>query len=301
MLPRLEGYAVARLGAEDAAALVATSADLTRLEATVLARSDLRAALADTSVPGAIRGRVLGDLLEGKVTPDARALAVYAAQSAPAQDVAKNLAELAQLAHARREARHTLGPLGHTESRQRIGGYADALLESLAADEYPRVEGELFAWARAIEANRELRRLLQDRDAPVAARAGTTADLLADRVHPVTRRLAVFTVEGGRARDVIGSLDYLVDYVAMARQWRVARVHTARPLDDATTSELAFNLADLTGQNVEIQVAEEPDLLGGILVEVGDLRLDATTRGRLGALRDQVLAGSAGAGSPSSH
>ncbi|HEV2427555.1 MAG TPA: F0F1 ATP synthase subunit delta [Acidimicrobiales bacterium] len=300
MLPRLEGFTVAQLGEEDAATLAVTSEDLERLVATVLGSSRLRAALSDTSVPGPTRGRVLGDLLEGKVSPRARTLAVYAAQVAAAQDVVRNLDELARLAHLRHEERHVLEPLGHSESRQRVGGYADALLESLPVEEFSRVEGELFAWARAIEGSRELRRLLQDRDAPVAMRASATTQLLADRVHPVTQRLAVFTVEGGRARDVIGTLDYLVDYVARARDWRVARVHAARPLTEAATSDLAFSLADLTGQDVEIQVTDEPDLLGGILVEVGDLRLDATTRGRLGALRDQVLAG-AGATASSTH
>lgn len=300
MLSRIEGYAVARLGAVDAAARDRAAQDLERLESTLLGSSRLRAVLADTSVPGPTRGRVLADLLEGKVGPEARSLAVYAAQVAPAQDVAINLAELSRLAHLRREDRLSLEPLGHTASRQRVGGYADALLEGLGAEEYPTVEHELFSWARAIEANRELRRLLQDRDAPVEVRAGATSSLLAGRVHPVALRLAVFVVEGGRARDVIGALDYLVDYVARARDWRVARVHTARPLDESAASELAVSLADLTGRDVEVQVAEEPDLLGGILVEVGDLRLDATTRGRLADLRDQVMAG-ASAGTPSTE
>ena len=46
-----------------------------------------------------------------------------------------------------------------------------------------------------------------------------------------------------------------------------------------------------TGKSVELQIAEDPALLGGVLVEVGDLRLDATTRGRLGALHDAVASG----------
>jgi F0F1-type ATP synthase delta subunit len=42
---------------------------------------------------------------------------------------------------------------------------------------------------------------------------------------------------------------------------------------------------------VELQIAEDPSLLGGVLVEIGDLRLDASTRGRLGALHDAVANG----------
>ena len=47
----------------------------------------------------------------------------------------------------------------------------------------------------------------------------------------------------------------------------------------------------MTGKNVELQIAEDTSLLGGVLVEVGDLRLDASTKGRLGALRDAVTSG----------
>jgi F-type H+-transporting ATPase subunit delta len=89
----------------------------------------------------------------------------------------------------------------------------------------------------------------------------------------------------------VGTLDYLVNYVARARDWRVARVHTARALNESSQDQLVHSLSALTGKSVELQIADEPDLLGGVLVEIGDLRLDATTKGRLGALRDVVSSG----------
>ena len=115
--------------------------------------------------------------------------------------------------------------------------------------------------------------------------------MLGDKVDPVTLALARFTISGGRSRDVVGTLDYLVDYVANARNWRVARVHTARPLDEQSRADLVTSLSSLTGKDVELQVADSPELLGGVLVEIGDLRLDATTRARLAALRDAVSPG----------
>jgi F-type H+-transporting ATPase subunit delta len=93
---------------------------------------------------------------------------------------------------------------------------------------------------------------------------------------------------GGRPRDVVGTLDYLVDYVARSRDWRVARVHAARALDTSIQDDLVQSLHALTGRDVDLQIVEEPDLLGGILVEIGDLRLDATTKGRLGVLHEAV-------------
>jgi F-type H+-transporting ATPase subunit delta len=112
--------------------------------------------------------------------------------------------------------------------------------------------------------------------------------LLGGKVNNVTLRLAKYVIAGGRPRDVVGTLDYLVDYVARARDWRVARVFSARELTEENQSQLVSSLATLTGKSVELQIAQQPDLLGGVLVEVGDLRLDATTKGRLGALHDAV-------------
>ncbi|MFI5036079.1 MAG: F0F1 ATP synthase subunit delta [Acidimicrobiales bacterium] len=292
MLPKIEGYAAALWGSLDRASLVASVDGLRRLEQTVLARSDLRAVLSDTSIPGPVRGEVVRDLLTGKVDDATIRLAVYSAAVAPAQDVTHSWSELAQAGHVLMDTGHfDQSALSLMDARRRVSGYADALLVDVDVSEFATIEEELFRWARTVEANRELRRLLLDRDAPLEARVGATEDLLGGRVADATLRLARFVIVGGRPRDVVGTLDYLVDYVALVRDWRVARVHTARPLDDASVADLVASLHGLTGQNVELQVAEEPDLLGGILVEVGDLLLDATTRGRLATLHDDVASG----------
>src|ERR1700689_459578 len=95
MLPKLEGYAAARLGSLDAAALATVSGELASLEQTVLGRADLRAVLTDTSIASAARGLIVHDLLSGKVHDVTLQVAVYAAGHVAAQDVPHALAELA--------------------------------------------------------------------------------------------------------------------------------------------------------------------------------------------------------------
>jgi F-type H+-transporting ATPase subunit delta len=292
MLPKLEGYAAALLGALDDATLTTVVNELTSLERAVLAQPELRGLLSDTSLTGVVRGQVLADLLEDKVHVETRRVAVYAATVAPAQEVTPAIGELAQAALVLYETgalnQRSLGLLA---ARRRVAGYADALLEELATDDFPRIEEELFRWARTVEENLELRRVLLDRDAPLGSRLGLIEQLLSTKVSAVTLHLARYVIEGGRPRDVVGTLDFLVDYVAQARNWRVARVYTARPLDEASQADLVRSLSALTGTSVELQIADEADLLGGVLVEVGDVRLDASTRGRLAALHDTVSAG----------
>ena len=292
MLPKLEGYAAALLGSLDKSALAAVSSEVTSLEQTILSQPALRGVLTDTSISGPARGQILGDLLSSKVSEATKTLAVYAATSVPAQDVPKSFAELSAATLAFSETGHfTHASLGLLAARRRVSGFADFYLADVDTASFERIEQELFNWARTIEGNLELRRLLLDRDAVAGARVGITQQLLSGKVHAVTLALANFVVVGGRPRDVVGTLDYLVDYVAKARDWRVARVHTARALDEASQAQLVSSLTTLTGKNVELQIAEDASLLGGVLVEVGDLRLDATTRGRLGALREAVASG----------
>ena len=292
MLPKLEGYAAARLGSLDTAALATVTGELASLEQTVLGRADLRAVLTDTSIAAASRGLIVHDLLNTKVHDVTLQVAVYAASHAPAQEVPHALAELAVASRELSESGDfVLRALGLLASQQRVSGFADAQLDDIESKNFDEIEDELFRWARTVEGNLELRRLLLDRDAALASRVGTVEALLAGKVDAVTLALAMFVIEGGRSRDVVGTLDYLVDYVARARDWRVARVHTARPLDEQNRNALVTSLSSLTGKNVELQIADSPELLGGVLVEIGDLRLDATTRGRLGALRDAVSPG----------
>jgi F-type H+-transporting ATPase subunit delta len=289
MLPKLEGYASALMEPLDIEALAAIAEELRTIEQTILSQYDLRAVLTDTSIPGNARGQILRDLLLGKVDTLTLRLCVYAATSAPAQEVPKAIDELATVVrHLSHSGHFHPANLGHIEARRRVGGFADALLDDIDTSNFSRVEEELFRWARTIESSLELRRLLLDRDAALESREGTVEELLGGKVNNVTLRLAKYVIAGGRPRDVVGTLDYLVDYVARARDWRVARVFSARELTEENQSQLVSSLATLTGKSVELQIAQQPDLLGGVLVEVGDLRLDATTKGRLGALHDAV-------------
>ncbi|HEY5111168.1 MAG TPA: F0F1 ATP synthase subunit delta [Acidimicrobiales bacterium] len=292
MLAKLEGFAAALLGRLDKFVLATVVSDLEAFQATVLAKADLSAVLTDTSISHVARGQVVNDLLTNKVSPEALRLATYAATAVPAQEVPRAFDELAHVARTLLETGefHHAG-LGLLDARRRVAGYADALLDEVDTENFTAIEDDLFRWARSVESNEGLRHLLLDRDASLDARLGLTNQLLSGKVNPVSLDLARFTVIGGRPRDVVGTLDFLVDYVAQSRDWRVARVHTARALDSASQHQLVGSLSALTGKNVELQIAEQPSLLGGVLVEIGDLRLDATTRGRLGTLHDAVASG----------
>jgi ATP synthase F1 delta subunit len=66
------------------------------------------------------------------------------------------------------------------------------------------------------------------------------------------------------------------------------QITSAVALDAATVSQIGARIAEQTGQRVDLSATVEPDILGGIVVRVGNQVLDASVRNRLEQLRKQV-------------
>jgi F-type H+-transporting ATPase subunit delta len=286
--PALQGYSAAVAEAADPPALGGIAADLEAVEQLVMSNMPLRAALSDTAIPGGPRRAVMLELLDGKVSPEARRLAAFACMAVSAPEVSSALAWLATRVRHLSEGLDEEPPLSLTQSRERVGGYAAAVHEDMTNAELESLEDDLFRFARIVASTPPLRTALTDRDLAVAARQGLVTELLSGKVRVTTERLARYAVTGGRARDIVGTLDYLVELTAQARGWRIARVRAAAPIDDAQQSELSDSLGTLAGQPVELQVEVDESLLGGALIRIGDLQVDATARGRIDALREHI-------------
>jgi F-type H+-transporting ATPase subunit delta len=295
--PALQGYLAAMEeslaatdGLADAGSELAAVADL------VDGNTQLTLAVNDGSVPVASRRALLDHLLEGKVRPEVRSLVHQAVTVVPAGELTASFHWLAsRVAQAagrepvlsgEPEAEEVLGRMG---SRNRVSGYAAAVFETVTVAELEEIEDQLFRFARTVEANRRLRGALGDRDLPVHVRQQVITQLLGTQVLPATLRLAAYAVRGGRARDIVSTLDALVEDAARARGWRVARVQAAHEVDESQRRSLSDALAHLAGNPVDLQVTVDPDLLGGVVVQVGDLLVDSSTRHRLDELKEHLL------------
>jgi F-type H+-transporting ATPase subunit delta len=65
-------------------------------------------------------------------------------------------------------------------------------------------------------------------------------------------------------------------------------ITSAVELDEDTVRQLGDRISEQTGREVELSARVEPDILGGIVVQVGNSVLDASVRNRLEQLRRQV-------------
>jgi F-type H+-transporting ATPase subunit delta len=66
------------------------------------------------------------------------------------------------------------------------------------------------------------------------------------------------------------------------------QIVSAVELDDKTVKQIGDQIAEQTGQKVELSAEVDPDVLGGLVVRVGNTVLDASVRRRLETLRREV-------------
>lgn len=166
--------------------------------------------------------------------------------------------------------------------------YARALYD--AAQAHGRVEAvreelaDFVAMANEVE---ELRELLRNPQLDPRARAAAL-DALLRGGDPLVRNFLLLLAEKGRAgelEDVRHELDRLV---ARAQGQLTVELTTARELTEEDFRSIVSQIETSSGRRVDATRKVDPDLVGGIVLQVGSLRLDASVRGRLERLRHEL-------------
>jgi F-type H+-transporting ATPase subunit delta len=171
----------------------------------------------------------------------------------------------------------------------RVDAYAGAFMGIARAEQQgTAVEDDLFRFARALEANDELRSALGDRNVPAERRIAVVEELMGGTAVPVSVGLVSMVIGADRANELPAVVDRFLELSAEGRRHDVAEVRAAVPLDDRVRDRLAKALSDATGKEVEVKVVVDPSVLGGIVARIGDTVIDGTVRRRLEQLKERI-------------
>lgn len=251
------------LGTLDPAVAAEVGGELFAVARLLDSSGTLRRALTDPSRDGQDKAALVDRLLEGKVSDATRDLVAGLARDRWSQardvvDAAEHLGVVAVLAAAEHQ------------------GLLDA------------VEDELFRFARLVDGHRELGQALGSREAPLEDRTALVRRLLEGKVHEPTLVLAVQAVTHPRGRSVPDALDAFGAVAARRRQRLLARVTAAVPLTEDQRERLARLLERLYGTTMRLNVEVDPEILGGLRIQVGDEVIDASVLSRLDDARRRL-------------
>jgi F-type H+-transporting ATPase subunit delta len=223
----------------------------------------LRRTLTDPGRPAAAKAALVRSLLGGKV-------------SAPTLDL------LAGLASARWSASRDLASAAEELA---VKALTIAAERSRQLDD---LEDELFRFGRVVAGQPELRLALSDPNLPDERKRGLLGALLDGKAVPVAERLITEAVIYPRGRSLEGSLDAYGKLAAERKQRLVAVVRVASVLTEQQQERLTAALAAIYGHDVYLNIVLDPQVVGGMSVQVGDEFIDASVASRLESLRRRL-------------
>lgn len=149
-----------------------------------------------------------------------------------------------------------------------------------AGNDSERLADELFVVGRLVSENPSLREALSDSSRSVDDRAGLVESLLQDKALPATVTLVKQSL-GSSYRTVSVALSTYQEVAASVHGERVAEVRVAHPLSDADRQRLTDALSRQYDRPIHLNVVVDPEVIGGLRVEIGDDVIDGTVANRL--------------------
>lgn len=94
--------------------------------------------------------------------------------------------------------------------------------------------------------------------------------------------------EKGRAAELPQIVDELDSLVAQEEKVLDVELTTAFELTDEAFKKILERIEQASGRAVQASRSVDPNLIGGIVLQAGSMRLDASVRGRLERLRQEL-------------
>ena len=167
--------------------------------------------------------------------------------------------------------------------------YARALYE--AADEQGRVDvarSELGELAAALEQTPALEAFLANPQLDPGAKASVLEEITTG-ADPIVRNFVRLVASKGRAGQLRAITEEFEEIVDREQGRLKVQLTTAYELGDDEARAIVGRIEQASGRTVEATRSVDPDLVGGMILQAGSLRVDASVRGRLDRLRRELV------------
>jgi ATP synthase F1 delta subunit len=166
--------------------------------------------------------------------------------------------------------------------------YARSLFEvAHEADKLDVVREQIGEFAEALEENRELTVFFFSPYFSTAEKKEGLASALED-AEPVVENFLELLIEKHRMPAIFRLRRELDQLWEEENKLLPVQITSAVELEAATVERIGEEIGEQTGRKVNLVASVDPDVLGGIVLRVGNSILDASIRTRLENLRKQV-------------
>ncbi len=168
--------------------------------------------------------------------------------------------------------------------------YARALFEiAREEDAIEAIYGELKGFLSLLEQSKDLAEFFANPVFDSSDKAAVMGDILEKvKASTTTSNFLKLLVEKRRI-EALGQIEecyrrYMDDVLKKVR----VDVKTAFPLSSELSARIKEQMEGLTGKNIEMVIDEDPSLLGGVVIGVGDTLYDGSVRAQLNSIRELI-------------
>ena len=167
--------------------------------------------------------------------------------------------------------------------------YAKALFGAASGQgRLAAVRADFAGLSEAVQASAELRNLLRNPQIDARAKKAGVDAVFAES-DDVFRSFLKVLAEKGRLPEVDEIQREFERLVAEEERVLKVELTTAHELSDTEAEEIVEQIGRASGRRVEATRTVDPDLIGGIVLQAGSFRADASVRGRLDSLRQELV------------
>ncbi|MDN3509914.1 MAG: ATP synthase F1 subunit delta [Candidatus Jettenia sp. CY-1] len=168
--------------------------------------------------------------------------------------------------------------------------FVNALLEvALKKGNFEQIEKELDLVSDVITRHDNLKKILFHPSIPRSEKKDLIKNVFGGSVSDLMKNFLYLLVD----RRKIGLLEFIPEvYKTVASEKKgivKARVQTVIPLAGERLDNFKKQLSKLTGKTVEVEVVHNPDILGGVIIQIGNKMIDGSVVSKLKNLKTRLL------------
>lgn len=170
--------------------------------------------------------------------------------------------------------------------------YARALLDVVLDKKVDPdvIEGELKEFAALLEAQPKLAHALSTPAIPSETRVKVLSEVVSgQKLNPATTNLLTLLTARERMSDFGLVVEQYRKMLLEHKQIQPGGVTSAHPLNDEQQKRLAKSMGDALGKTMELTFATDTELVGGLVVRVGNRVFDASVIRQLERIKEKAL------------
>ncbi|MFS8909591.1 ATP synthase F1 subunit delta [Synechococcus sp. H60.3] len=180
--------------------------------------------------------------------------------------------------------------ISRTMAAKAVDPYAEALVSLASAQGLmDTFEADIRFMAAVLQATPELGQFLASPLIKAEAKKNLLQQVFADQIHPLLLNALKLLSDRRRIMFLEAVCRRFLELQRKLQNIVLAEVTTAVPLTEAQQQSIRERVRDFTqARGVELQIAQDPTLLGGVIIKIGSQVIDLSLRGQLRRLALQL-------------